>query len=213
MSTQSGCLFFGAGNIALQQDILQFWERWYTCFSSLQPPWNQPFTDTLKHADTYTETYSSAGKYSQVTALFQNGFNFHLAILRILITYFIITKWKKFAWNSCKCIKNETLPFPWRLLAGSGGLADFPSDVLDNLSPAPPVQSPGEGDGEEGPSVDLKDKVEEHFKKHFPSKPQTDELVHLVCADWDNTCTWGNRWLTLWINSSFITKCKDEQIL
>lgn len=53
---------------------------------------------------------------------------------------------------------------------------------MDNLSPAPPVQSPGEGDGEEGPSVDLKDKVEEHFKKHFPSKPQTDELVHLVCV-------------------------------
>lgn len=76
-----------------------------------------------------------------------------------------------------------TLPFPWLLLAGSGGLANFPSDVLDNLSPAPPVQSPGEGDSEEGPSVDLKDKVEEHFKKHFPSKPQTNKLVHLVCAD------------------------------
>lgn len=62
---------------------------------------------------------------------------------------------------------------PWLLLAGSGGLADFPSDVLDNLSPAPPVQSPGEGDSEADPSVDLKDKVVEHFKKYFLNQRPT----------------------------------------
>uniref|UniRef100_A0A669EK14 Transient receptor potential cation channel, subfamily M, member 4a n=1 Tax=Oreochromis niloticus TaxID=8128 RepID=A0A669EK14_ORENI len=71
---------------------------------------------------------------------------------------------------------------PWLVLAGSGGLADFLSDVLENLSSAPAVPSSGEGNSEAGPSVDLKDRVAERFKKHFPSEIQTDKLVEQVSA-------------------------------
>lgn len=69
---------------------------------------------------------------------------------------------------------------PWLVLAGSGGLADFLSDVLENLSSAPVAQSSSEGDGEAGPSVDLKDKVAERVKKHFPSQAESDKLVERV---------------------------------
>uniref|UniRef100_A0A669BRF2 Transient receptor potential cation channel, subfamily M, member 4a n=1 Tax=Oreochromis niloticus TaxID=8128 RepID=A0A669BRF2_ORENI len=72
---------------------------------------------------------------------------------------------------------------PWLVLAGSGGLADFLSDVLENLSSAPAVPSSGEGNSEAGPSVDLKDRVAERFKKHFPSEIQTDKLVEQVSAE------------------------------
>lgn len=67
---------------------------------------------------------------------------------------------------------------PWLLLAGSGGMADFLSDVLENLSSVP-AQSSNEGDGEGAPSVDLKDRVAERVKKHFPEE-QTDKLVERV---------------------------------
>uniref|UniRef100_A0A3Q2W7P7 Uncharacterized protein n=1 Tax=Haplochromis burtoni TaxID=8153 RepID=A0A3Q2W7P7_HAPBU len=65
----------------------------------------------------------------------------------------------------------------------SGGLADFLSDVLENLSSAPAVPSSGEGNSEAGPSVDLKDRVAERFKKHFPLEVQTDKLVEQVSAE------------------------------
>lgn len=69
---------------------------------------------------------------------------------------------------------------PWLVLAGSGGLADFLSDILENMSSAPVIQSSSEGDGEAGPSVDLKDRVAERVKKHFPSEAETDKLVEWV---------------------------------
>lgn len=71
---------------------------------------------------------------------------------------------------------------PWLVLAGSGGVADFLSDVLENLSSAPAVQSSGEGDSEAGPSVDLKDRVAERVKKYFPAEVETDKLVERVSA-------------------------------
>lgn len=77
---------------------------------------------------------------------------------------------------------------PWLVLAGSGGLADFLSDVLDNLSSAPAVQSSGEGDGEAGPSMDLKDRVAERVKKHFPSEAESDKLVERVSAVGRDVC-------------------------
>ena len=78
---------------------------------------------------------------------------------------------------------------PWLVLAGSGGLADFLSDVLENLSSAPAVQSSGEGDSEAGPSMDLKDKVAERVKKHFPTEAESDKLVERVGAvDRDMLC-------------------------
>ncbi|XP_065327652.1 transient receptor potential cation channel subfamily M member 4-like [Pelmatolapia mariae] len=75
---------------------------------------------------------------------------------------------------------------PWLVLAGSGGLADFLSDVLENLSSAPAVPSSGEGNNEAGPSVDLKDRVAERFKKHFLSEAQIDKLVEQVLSIYQN---------------------------
>lgn len=71
---------------------------------------------------------------------------------------------------------------PWLVLAGSGGLADFLSDVLEHLSSVLVVQSSSEGDSEAGPSVDLKDRVAEWVKKHFPSEAEPDKLVEWVSA-------------------------------
>ncbi|XP_031595231.2 transient receptor potential cation channel subfamily M member 4-like [Oreochromis aureus] len=77
---------------------------------------------------------------------------------------------------------------PWLVLAGSGGLADFLSDVLENLSSAPAVPSSGEGNSEalKAPKVDLKDRVAERFKKHFPSEAQTDKLVEQALNIYQN---------------------------
>ncbi|XP_034070350.1 transient receptor potential cation channel subfamily M member 4-like isoform X2 [Gymnodraco acuticeps] len=75
---------------------------------------------------------------------------------------------------------------PWLVLAGSGGLADFLSDVLENLSSAPTAQSSSEGDGEAGPSVDLKERVAERVKKHFPSEAETDKLVEQALSIYQN---------------------------
>ncbi|XP_069547692.1 transient receptor potential cation channel subfamily M member 4-like [Brachyistius frenatus] len=75
---------------------------------------------------------------------------------------------------------------PWLVLAGSGGMADFLSDVVENLSSAPIVQSSGEGDGEAGPSVDLKDKVAERVKKYFPAESETDKLVERALSIYQN---------------------------
>ncbi|XP_078136174.1 transient receptor potential cation channel subfamily M member 4-like [Sander vitreus] len=66
---------------------------------------------------------------------------------------------------------------PWLVLAGSGGLADFLNDVLENLSSSQVGQSSSEVDGEAGPSEDLKDKVAERVRRHFPSEAESDKLV------------------------------------
>uniref|UniRef100_A0A3B4G9E1 Transient receptor potential cation channel subfamily M member 5-like n=1 Tax=Pundamilia nyererei TaxID=303518 RepID=A0A3B4G9E1_9CICH len=89
---------------------------------------------------------------------------------------------------------------PWLVVAGSGGLADFLSDVLENLSSAPTVPSSGEGNNEalKAPKVDLKDRVAERFKKHFPSETETDKLVEQVSA------------LSIYQNRHFITVYHGE---
>lgn len=71
---------------------------------------------------------------------------------------------------------------PWLVLAGSGGLADFLTDLLENVSSAPVLQSSSEGDGEPGPSVDLKEKVSERVKKHFPMESDTDKHIERVSS-------------------------------
>uniref|UniRef100_A0AAQ5Z4H9 Histidine rich calcium binding protein n=1 Tax=Amphiprion ocellaris TaxID=80972 RepID=A0AAQ5Z4H9_AMPOC len=76
---------------------------------------------------------------------------------------------------------------PWLVLAGSGGMADFLSDVLENLSSAPVVQSSGEGDSEAGPSVDLKDRNRDlitiyHGEQEGPNDFDTVLLKTLVGA-------------------------------
>uniref|UniRef100_A0A3B3CIE7 Uncharacterized protein n=1 Tax=Oryzias melastigma TaxID=30732 RepID=A0A3B3CIE7_ORYME len=49
---------------------------------------------------------------------------------------------------------------PWLVLAGSGGLADFLSDVVENV-----------------PMVDLKEKVADRVKKYFPNETETDKVT------------------------------------
>nr|XP_020461959.1 transient receptor potential cation channel subfamily M member 4-like [Monopterus albus] len=66
---------------------------------------------------------------------------------------------------------------PWLVLAGSGGLADFLSDILEKFLSASVVHSSSEVDGEAGPCVDLKERVAERVKKYFPSEAETDKLV------------------------------------
>lgn len=102
---------------------------------------------------------------------------------------------------------------PWLVLAGSGGLADFLSDLLENLSSAPAAQSSGEGDGEAGPSVDLKDRVAERVRKHFPSDTESDKLVEQVSAVdrevyevmWVLTCRTGRSYTFSYLTFIFMT--------
>ncbi|XP_017273955.1 transient receptor potential cation channel subfamily M member 4 isoform X2 [Kryptolebias marmoratus] len=75
---------------------------------------------------------------------------------------------------------------PWLVLAGSGGIADFLSDLLENLSSAPAFQPSAEGDSEAGPSVDLKEKVTERVKKYFSAEPETDKLVEQALSIYQN---------------------------
>ncbi|XP_061563830.1 transient receptor potential cation channel subfamily M member 4-like [Cololabis saira] len=75
---------------------------------------------------------------------------------------------------------------PWLVLAGSGGIADFLSDLLENLSSAPAAQSPGEGDGEAVPSVDLKEKVAERVRKYFSPDAEMDKLVEQALSIYQN---------------------------
>uniref|UniRef100_A0A3Q3AY31 Transient receptor potential cation channel, subfamily M, member 4b, tandem duplicate 1 n=1 Tax=Kryptolebias marmoratus TaxID=37003 RepID=A0A3Q3AY31_KRYMA len=75
----------------------------------------------------------------------------------------------------CMLISGETSMLenniPWLVLAGSGGIADFPS---------------AEGDSEAGPSVDLKEKVTERVKKYFSAEPETDKLVEQALSIYQN---------------------------
>ncbi|XP_041739841.1 transient receptor potential cation channel subfamily M member 4 isoform X2 [Coregonus clupeaformis] len=75
---------------------------------------------------------------------------------------------------------------PWLVLAGSGGVADLVSDILESLSSTPPLLSSTEGEGEAGPSVDLKDRVAERVRKHFPSETEMDKLVERVLSIYQN---------------------------
>lgn len=92
--------------------------------------------------------------------------------------------WSLFCSEICQrvdlSLKNS---MPWLVLAGSGGLADFLSDVLQHLSSIPVVQSSGEGHSEAPvPGVDLKERVAEWVKRHFPSETELDKLVERVSA-------------------------------
>lgn len=69
---------------------------------------------------------------------------------------------------------------PWLVLAGSGGVADFLTEILENQSSASAAQPSSEGDGEAGPSVDLKDRMTECVKKFFPTEVEMDKLVERV---------------------------------
>ncbi|KAI5609738.1 transient receptor potential cation channel, subfamily M, member 4a [Silurus asotus] len=72
---------------------------------------------------------------------------------------------------------------PWLVLAGSGGLAELVSDILDNVSAAPNLPGPGsETEGEAATKTDFRGRVTERVLKHFPSEPDTDKLVDKVLS-------------------------------
>lgn len=75
---------------------------------------------------------------------------------------------------------------PWLVLAGSGGLADLVSDVLENVSAAPSKPGTGsEGEGEAATKTDLRGRVTERVLKHFSSEQDTEKLVDKVMNDLD----------------------------
>ncbi|KAI4902823.1 hypothetical protein NFI96_032285 [Prochilodus magdalenae] len=67
---------------------------------------------------------------------------------------------------------------PWLVLAGSGGLADLVSDVLENVSILP--AGGAEGEGEAAAKMNLRETVAKGVAKHFPSAPDMDKLVDKV---------------------------------
>ncbi|XP_060719905.1 transient receptor potential cation channel subfamily M member 4-like [Tachysurus vachellii] len=72
---------------------------------------------------------------------------------------------------------------PWLVLAGSGGLADLVSDVLENVSAASSKPGAGsEGEGEAATKTDLRGRVTERVLKHFPSEQDTEKLVDKVLS-------------------------------
>lgn len=84
---------------------------------------------------------------------------------------------------------------PWLVLAGSGGLADLISDILDNVSAAPSLPGAGsEGEAEAATKTDLRGRVTERVLKHFPSEQDTDKLVDKVIKNMAHFVTvWGKK--------------------
>uniref|UniRef100_A0A3B4X8D3 Transient receptor potential cation channel, subfamily M, member 4a n=1 Tax=Seriola lalandi dorsalis TaxID=1841481 RepID=A0A3B4X8D3_SERLL len=68
---------------------------------------------------------------------------------------------------------------PWLVLAGSGPAADLISELLGNLSSVPlsPTSPPAEGEAAQGPSAELRDRVRDKVRKHFPSEAELERLV------------------------------------
>ncbi|KAI4888581.1 hypothetical protein NFI96_021058 [Prochilodus magdalenae] len=73
---------------------------------------------------------------------------------------------------------------PWLVLAGSGGLADLVSDVLENVSILP--AGGAEGEGEAAAKTNLRETVAKGVAKHFPSAPDMDKLVDKVLSIYQN---------------------------
>ncbi|CAL8303836.1 unnamed protein product [Lota lota] len=70
---------------------------------------------------------------------------------------------------------------PWLVLAGSGGVADLLSDILERVTPAPPSNGPSvEGEGEAAPRVDMRERVAEYIRMYFPGNDNLDKLVEQV---------------------------------
>ncbi|XP_051968438.1 transient receptor potential cation channel subfamily M member 4-like isoform X1 [Xyrauchen texanus] len=75
---------------------------------------------------------------------------------------------------------------PWLVLAGSGGLADFVTDIVENVQSAsmPPAGGAEKEDGTA--NMDLKERLAEKLKKHFPAVNETDKLVDKVLSIYQN---------------------------
>ncbi|KAM7372502.1 hypothetical protein PAMP_009666 [Pampus punctatissimus] len=68
---------------------------------------------------------------------------------------------------------------PWLVLAGTGPAADLISELLGNLSSisVSPTSPSAEGDAGEGVSTELRDRVRDKIRKHFPAEAELEKLV------------------------------------
>lgn len=67
---------------------------------------------------------------------------------------------------------------PWLVLAGSGGLANCVSDIVENVQSAP---MSGGAEKEEGASkMELRERITTKVKKYFSSEHDMDKLVDKV---------------------------------
>ncbi|XDV13088.1 hypothetical protein PO909_001584 [Leuciscus waleckii] len=85
-------------------------------------------------------------------------------------------------------LKNTT---PWLVLAGSGSAADLIAGILRDLStplspPVSPTLPSADEESRKSASVELKDRVRERIKKHFPSETDLEKLVDQVLSIYDN---------------------------
>lgn len=79
-------------------------------------------------------------------------------------------------------LKNTT---PWLVLAGSGSAADLIAGILKDLSaplspPVSPTLPTADEESRKSASVELRDRVRERIKKHFPSETELEKLVDQV---------------------------------
>ncbi|XP_051959196.1 transient receptor potential cation channel subfamily M member 4-like isoform X1 [Xyrauchen texanus] len=75
---------------------------------------------------------------------------------------------------------------PWLVLAGSGGLANFVTDIVENVQSASMSPSGGAEKEEGNANMELKDRLAERVKKHFPAANETDKLVDKVVSIYQN---------------------------
>ncbi|XP_029363558.1 transient receptor potential cation channel subfamily M member 4a isoform X3 [Echeneis naucrates] len=77
---------------------------------------------------------------------------------------------------------------PWLVLAGSGLAADLISELRGNLSSVPlsPSSLPAEGESTQGFSTELRDRVRDKVRKHFPSEAELERLVDSALSIYQN---------------------------
>ncbi|XP_042360322.1 transient receptor potential cation channel subfamily M member 4a [Plectropomus leopardus] len=77
---------------------------------------------------------------------------------------------------------------PWLVLAGSGPAADLVSELLDSLLSVPlsPTSYPAEGEAAEAFTTELRDKVREKVRRHFPAEAELEKLVDSTLSIYQN---------------------------
>uniref|UniRef100_A0AAY4C4L6 Transient receptor potential cation channel, subfamily M, member 4a n=1 Tax=Denticeps clupeoides TaxID=299321 RepID=A0AAY4C4L6_9TELE len=76
---------------------------------------------------------------------------------------------------------------PWLVLVGSGGVADLVGDLLENVSSVPVMLAGGpDGEGEAVSSGDLRERVAQKVKKHFPSEKDNEKLIEMALSVYHN---------------------------
>ncbi|KAI4872623.1 hypothetical protein NFI96_024587 [Prochilodus magdalenae] len=72
---------------------------------------------------------------------------------------------------------------PWLVLNGSGSAADMITEMLSDLNPS---ASPVDGEGRDSSNNELKERVKEIVKKHFPTEKAVDKLVDQALSIYRN---------------------------